>query len=186
MEDNEIVQLYWDRNQEAISATSRKYGNYCHSIAWNLLGNVQDAEECVNDTYLNAWNAMPPHKPQILGIFLGKITRNLCINLYKSQQAQKRGGGEAALVLEELEECVSGRNNVEQEIDRRELVKTVNGFLGSLSEEKRNIFIRRYWYADSVADIAGYFGMTEAGAAMTLSRIRGRLKKYLLERGYEL
>ena len=139
MEDARIVQLYWNRDQAAISQTAAKYGGYCTSIARNILGNAQDAEECVNDTYLNAWNAMPPHRPSILATFLGKITRNLSFNRYKRQHAEKRGAGELPLVLEELGECVSGREDVEQEIVYHELVKALEAFLQTLSVKKRRI-----------------------------------------------
>ena len=118
MDDAQIVQLYWDRNEQAIRATADKYGNYCTSIAKNILGNQEDAEECVNDTYLTAWNAMPPHRPSILSTFLGKITRNLSFNRYKHNTADKRGGGEMPAVLEELSDLVSGKDNVEQAFDQ--------------------------------------------------------------------
>ena len=125
MDDAQIVQLYWDRNEQAIHATSDKYGNYCTSIAKNILGNQEDAEECVNDTYLNAWNAMPPHRPSILSTFLGKITRNLSFNRYKHNTSDKRGGGELPVVLEELSGLVSGKDDVEQAFDQKELTKAI-------------------------------------------------------------
>ena len=186
MDDAQIVQLYWDRNEQAIHATSDKYGNYCTSIAKNILGNQEDAEECVNDTYLNAWNTMPPHRPSILSIFLGKITRNLAFNKYKHNHVMKRGNGEIAVVLDELAECVSGVDDVEQEIDRRELVATINSFLETLPPKKRNIFICRYWYSDSVSSIARRYEMTESNVSVTLNRLRSKLKEYLSERGYVL
>jgi len=186
MEDARIVQLYWNRDQAAISQTAAKYGGYCTSIARNILGNAQDAEECVNDTYLNAWNAMPPHRPSILATFLGKITRNLSFNRYKRQHAEKRGAGELPLVLEELGECVSGREDVEQEIAYRELVMTLEAFLQTLSVKKRRIFLRRYWYTDSVSDIAKCFGMRENAVSMVLARMRQELRSFLEERGYVL
>ena len=138
MDDAQIVQLYWDRDEQAIPATSEKYGNYCTSIAMNILGNQEDAEECVNDTYLNAWNAMPPHRPSILPTFLGKITRNLSFNRYKHHTADKRGGGEMPAVLEELSDLVSGRDDVEQAFDQRELTKAIDTFLDGLSPKKGN------------------------------------------------
>ena len=141
MKDSDIIQLYWDRNDRAISETSDKYGRYCRSIAKNILENEQDAEECVNDTYLNAWNAMPTHWPEQLSAFLGKLTRNLSFNRYKYNRAEKRGGGEFTLVLDELADCVSGKDNVEQEIDRRELTEAVNAFVAGLPERKRKIFV---------------------------------------------
>lgn len=186
MDDNGIIQLYWDRNEQAIRATSDKYGHYCKSIARNILNNEEDAEECVNDTWLSAWNAMPPHRPGQLAAFLGKITRNLSFNKYKHHHAEKRGGGEIALVLDELADCVSDVDNVEQIFDRRELEKAVNSFARSLSMEKRNIFVRRYWYADSVSAIAKDYGMLQGTVSKTLERTRKQLKSYLAERGFEI
>ncbi len=186
MDDNSIIQLYWDRNDQAISITSEKYGHYCKSIAKNILNNDEDAEECVNDTYLNAWNSMPAYWPEQLAAFLGKITRNLSFNKYKHNRAQKRGGGEITLVLDELTDCVSDTDNIEQMIDRQELVKAINTFVRSLSLEKRNIFVRRYWYADSVSKIAADYGMLQGSVSKTLERTRKKLKLYLAERGFEL
>ena len=186
MDDAKIVQLYWDRNEQAIPATADKYGNYCTSIAKNILGNHEDAEECVNDTYMNAWNSMPPHRPSILSTFLGKITRNLSLNRYKHNTADKRGGGELPVVLDEISNLVSGTDDVEQEINSKELIKAIDTFLGTLSIEKRGMFIRRYWYFDSISDIANRFGMTENNVSVTLNRLRLKLHNYLLERGFEL
>ena len=186
MDDIRIVQLYWDRDQKAITETAAKYGNYCTFIAKNILGNEEDAEECVNDTYLKAWNAMPPHRPGMLSTFLGKITRNVSFNRYKHNHAEKRGGSEISVVLDELSECVSGKNNIDQEIEYKELVKSIDSFLDMLSLEKRSIFICRYWYTDSIAEIARQFNMRENTVSMILSRTRTKLQKYLIERGYEL
>ena len=186
MDDAKIVQLYWDRNEQAIPATANKYGNYCTSIAKNILGNHEDAEECVNDTYMNAWNSMPPHRPNILSTFLGKIVRNLSLNRYKHNTADKRGGGQATVVLDEISNLVSGKDDVEQEIDRKELVKAIDSFLDRLPTDKRNIFVCRYWYFDSISDIANRFGMTENNVSVTLNRLRLKLHNYLLERGFEL
>lgn len=186
MEDTKIVQLYWDRNQTAITETANKYGHYCTSIARNILKNDEDAEECVNDTYLNAWNSMPPHRPNLLSTFLGKITRNLSFNKYKYLHTSKRGGTEVTLILDELAECVSGKDDVEQDFEYNELVKALDDFLTSLPTPKRNIFICRYWYSDSVTDIAQQFHMKENAVSMTLARTRMKLKKYLNERGYHV
>ena len=185
MDDIRIVQLYWDRDQKAITETATKYGNYCTFIAKNILGNNEDAEECVNDTYMKAWDAMPPHRPAMLATFLGKITRNVSFNRYKHNNADKRGRGEISIVLDELSECISGKNNIEQEIEYKELVKAIDSFLDTLSLEKRSIFICRYWYTDSIAEIAKQFNMRENTVSMILSRIRTKLQKYLIERGYE-
>ncbi len=186
MDDKDIVRLYWDRNDQAIRATSDKYGRYCRSIARNILNNEEDAEECVNDTYLNAWNAMPPHWPENLAAFLGKITRNLSFNKYKRDHAKKRGGGEIDLVLDELTDCVSDTDAVEQSIDRRELAEAIGLFVKSLSLEKRNIFLCRYWYSDAVSDIADAYGMRQGTVSKILERTRKQLKAYLTERGFEL
>lgn len=186
MEDSKIVELYWERSELAIPATAEKYGNYCAAIARNILGSRQDAEECVNDTYLNVWNAIPPHRPGVLSAFLGKITRNLALNRYRKNHTDKRGGGELPLVFDELEDCISDKDNVERAIDRKELVKAIDAFLATLSPEKRGIFICRYWYFDSISDIAERFGRTENSVSVILSRLRGKLHDYLMERGFEL
>ena len=186
MDDTDIIQLYWDRNDQAIRITAEKYGRYCKSIAKNILNNDEDAEECVNDTYWNAWNSMPIHWPEQLSTFLGKITRNLSFNKYKHNHAEKRGGGEIALVLEELTDCVSDTDGVEQIIDSQELAKAINTFVRSLSPDKRNIFVRRYWYADSVSKIAADYGMLQGTVSKALERTRKQLKSYLTERGFEL
>ena len=186
MEDEQIVQLYFDRNEQAISETANKYGSYCTSIAKNILGSREDAEECVNDTYLNTWNAIPPHRPAALSTFLGKIVRNLAFNRYRHNTADKRGGGEIAAVLEELSLCVSGDDDVARAYETKELVSAINDFLGTLSTEKRSIFICRYWYTDSIAQIAARYGMAYSAVAMALSRTRTKLHSYLSERGYEL
>ena len=186
MDDAKIVQLYWDRDEQAIPVTANKYGNYCTSIAINILGNREDAEECVNDTYMNAWNSMPPHRPNILSTFLGKIVRNLSIKRYKHNTADKRGGGQATVVLDEIAEFVSDTDSVEKEIDHRELVKAIDSFLDRLPSDKKSIFVCRYWYFDSISDIAIRFGMTENNVSVTLNRLRLKLHNYLLERGFEL
>lgn len=186
MDDAKIVQLFLERNEQAIPATADKYGNYCTSIAKNILGNLEDAEECVNDTYYNTWNAIPPHRPQMLSAFLGKIVRNLAFNRYKCNTADKRGGGEIVLVLDELTDCVSGKDDVEQAYGYKELVAAINDFLDTLPAEKRNIFVCRYWYTDSISDIAARYDMTYAAVSMTLNRLRTKLHNYLVERRYEL
>lgn len=186
MDDSRIVQLYWDRDEEAIPASEEKYGGYCTVIAVNILASREDAEECVNDTWMNAWNTIPPRRPHLLRTFLVKLTRNLALNRYKHNTADKRGGGELPLVFDELDGCVSGKEDIQQSFDRRELMSAVNDFLATLPMKKRQLFVCRYWYADGVAQIAARFGMSEGAVSMTLSRLRERLREYLTERGFVL
>lgn len=186
MEDKQIVDLYWERNPNAISETALKYGNYLKSIARNILNSDEDAEECLNDTYLNAWNSIPPHRPNLLSAYLGKITRNLSFDRFRHHHADKRGSGETDLVLEELAECVSGSGSIEQEIEKQELIRAINSFLDTLPQKKCSIFLCRYWYAAPIAEIARQFQMTEGNVSVILNRIRNKLKTYLIERGYDL
>lgn len=186
MEDKEIIQMYWDRKEQAIAETSVKYGRYCTYIAMNILNNIENAEECVNDTYLNAWNAIPPHKPSILSTFLGKIVRNLSLNKYKHIHTAKRGGYELTMILDELGEIVSDEEAVLDTVFRNELIKTINDFISTLSEEKRYMFFRRYWYSDSIKAIAAGCDRTENYIYVELCRLRNKLHKYLAERGYDL
>lgn len=186
MEDNTIVQMYWNRDEKAIVETSAKYGSYCLSIAKNILGNHEDAEECVNDTYLHTWKSIPTNRPAMLSTYLGKIVRNLSFNLYKKNRAEKRGFGQIPFVLEELSELIADSNKPEEELDSKLLAESINSFLADLPVEKRKLFVCRYWYADSVKDIAKSFGMTENNVSVTLSRLRNNLHKYLLESGFEL
>ena len=186
MEDKEIVQLYFDRNKQAISETSSKYGHYCTSIALNILNNREDAEECVNDTYLNAWNCIPPHKPKMLSTFLGKLVRNLSFNRFKTNHSDKRGGYELPLILDELGEIVSGKASVEDDIDNNELLENINAFLKDLPEKKQYMFIRRYWYSDRISVIAKRCGCSENSVSVELSRIRKSLREHLTERGFNI
>ena len=186
MEDEKIVSLYWDRNEQAIAESAEKYGAYCHTVAWNILANREDAEECVNDTWLRAWAAMPPHRPAVLSAFFGKITRNLSFDRYKKLHREKRGGGQMDLVLEELSECVSGRSDPEAEWQARELTAEIGRFLAALPQEKRYLFILRYWYAESIPELAKRFSASENSVSVSLNRLRKKLKAHLLERGYEL
>lgn len=186
MEDSAIVQMYWNRDEKAIAATSEKYGPYCSTIAMNILGNEEDAEECVNDAYLSAWNSIPPHKPKQLSTFIGKIVRNLSITLYRKNKAKKRGSGQTAVVLDELAELISDKNSPEELLDTKLLAKCINEFLSTLPAKKRIIFVCRYWYADSVKDIADRCGMTEGNVSVSLNRLRTKLHRFLLESGFEL
>ena len=184
MLDSQIVQLYWDRDERAIPETAAAYGGYCYTIAHNILGSTQDAEECVNDTWLRTWNSIPPHRPVTLSPFLGRITRNLALHLFQRTHAQKRGGSALDLVFEELADCVSGGESAEQVVDEQELKAAINAFLAALPARKRKIFVRRYWYADSVKQIAARTGTSENSVSVTLHRLRAELRQYLEERGF--
>ncbi len=186
MEDNRIIDLYWARREEAILETDRKYGSYCRSISLHILKNREDSEECVNDTWLRAWDTMPPKRPDFLAAFLGKITRNLSISRYRMNHARKRGSGEMDLLLMELEECLPSPGSVEEEIESRETAKAIDRFLYDMEEESRNFFIRRYFYVDSVKEIAERFGVSESKVKSQLFRIRNRLKSHLEKEGIVL
>lgn len=185
IDDNKIIQLYFDRDENAIKETSEKYGIYCSSIAINILNNKEDAEECVSDTYLKTWNSIPPNRPTVLRTFLGKITRNAAFDLYKKMNAEKRGKGNLAVVLDELGDCVSGGCEPEKEYDKKECINAINSFLGTLSEEKCAFFVRRYWYAETISIIAKRYGKRENYVSVSLNRVRKKLHEYLLERGFE-
>lgn len=186
MDDHTIVQMYWDRDEKAIAATSEKYGSYCLAIARNILGNQEDAEECVSDTYLSTWNSIPTNRPTMLSTYLGKIVRNLSFNLYKKNRAEKRGSGQMAVVLDELSELLEDPSSTEEAWDCQLLTEAINAFLSGIPADKRKIFVCRYWYADSVKDIAKRFGMSESNVSVTLHRLRSKLHNYLLESGFEL
>jgi len=186
MDDAAIVELYWKRQERAISETKTKYGAYCQAIARRILNDGLDAEECVNDTYLGAWNAMPPHRPTCLSTFLGKITRNLSLKRWRARSAAKRGSGEVALSLDELEECVARTGSVEEQVEAEELARVIDAFLGGLAEDDRRMFICRYWYFDSVNDIAERFGFGQSKVKMSLKRTRDKLATYLEQEGVNL
>ena len=186
MEDNQIIQLYFDRSEDAISQTAVKYGKYCHTIAYNILHNFEDSEECVNDTYWKAWGIIPPRRPKKLAAFLGKITRNLSLDKYRHYTADKRGGGEFSIALDELGDCVSSLGNMDDYTNEMVLVDTLNRFLASLSAEHRKIFMRRYWYISSVKEIADDYGITESKVKMSLLRSRNQLKVVLEKEGIAL
>ena len=184
MEDEQIVQLYWERSDRAISETAYKYGIYCRSIAQNILQNPEDAEEIVNDTWLGAWNAMPPHRPGVLSTFLGKLTRRISIDRFRTRTRHKRGGDTVTLALEELNECVPGGQDIQQELEQRELVRAIDRFLDTLPDRERRIFLCRYWYLDDIASISARFGFTRSKVKSMLYRIRNKLRTHLQEEGY--
>lgn len=186
MEDEQIIELYWKRDEGAIRETDQKYGSYCYAISNHILHNHEDSEECVNDTWMKAWNAMPPHRPDILRLFLAKITRNLSFDRYKAKQAAKRGGGEMEAVLEELDECVQGSYDVEEAISAKELQGCLNAFVCGLPLRDSDIFLRRYYFVETTAEIAKRYGMRESNVLTILSRTRKKLKVYLRKEGYVL
>ncbi len=179
MEDKKIVALYWARSEAAIAETSAKYGSYCYTIAHNILSDPEDARECVNDAFLGAWNSIPPHCPSVLSAFLGKLTRRIAIDKVRSRNAKKRGQGELALALEELSECIPSGQNVEQEVERKELVRALNAFVHSLPLRERRVFLYRYWYLDSIASISRRFGFSQSKVKMMLHRTRRKLLSFL-------
>ncbi len=182
MEDNQIIELYWLRSENAIAETSAKYGKLLRKIAMNIVGNYSDAEECENDTYIATWNAIPPTRPNILSAFLGKIARNIALNRYEYNKAQKRNN-EFDLVLSELEECIASKSTVEDAVEEGEVASMLDDFLEGLKKETRVIFVRRYWYSDSVKDIAKRMQISESKVKTVLFRTRKELQDYLAERG---
>ena len=184
MDDSRIVELYCQRNADAIKETDSKYGAYCFAIADNILHNKEDSEECVNDTWLNTWNAIPPQKPTKLQMFLAKSTRNLSFNRYNARSAEKRGSGEIVLVLDELAECLAGESDVESEYEARELGQCIRYFIRALPERDGNVFVRRYFFTEPVAEIANRYGLTENNVMVILSRTRKKLKTHLIKEGF--
>ena len=192
MEDFQIIKLFNERSEEAITETKNKYDRYCFSIARAIIGEDGEAEECVIDTYLKAWNSIPPAAPEKLSAYLGKITRNLAIHRYERKNAEKRGGGEVAMLLSELSDVVSGETNATREgsadsmTDALAFSEAMNTFLGNLKTEKRVIFVKRYWYASSVKEIASELGISESKVKMSLLRTREELRAHLLTQGFQL
>lgn len=184
MEDGQIIELYWGRSEKAIQETAAKYGAYCHAIAFGILRDDMEAEESVNDTWLDAWNSMPPHRPAALAAFLGQITRRISIDRWRRRNAEKRGGGEIAVALEELGECTAGDENVQREAELRALGEALNDFLRSLPRTEQQVFLCRYWYMDPIEDIAKRFGFSQSKVKSMLHRTRGKLREYLTEKGW--
>ena len=175
MEDHDIIALYFARDERAIRETADKYGSYCASIAMNILTSREDTEECINDTWLRAWGAIPPTRPNVLRVFLGKITRNLALDKYKARTAEKRLGGEFAMSLDELGDCVGAAD----ERETAEIGESISRFLRTQTKETRSVFVCRYFYCDSIADIAQRFGMSEGKVKTLLFRTRNKLKIHL-------
>ena len=183
MHDEEIIALYFARSENAIEATAEKYGSYCRNIAGRILQSREDAEECVNDTYLSAWNAIPPQKPKYFSVFLGRITRNLSLNRLKYLNAEKRGAQQVTLALSELEECISSGNCVEQSLEEKALVKAIEDFLRAQSVTHRKLFVLRYWHLLPIHEAAKRCAMSQSKAASILFRLRGKLKTFLQKEG---
>lgn len=182
MEDTQIIDLYWQRDQDAITATAGKYGAFLHSLSWNILRSHHDAEECVNDTYLRAWNAMPPERPNALRAWLGRIVRNLSFDRWKASCAQRRGAG-LELLLGELDECVPDRRDTEQTAETQVLAELISRFLRMQSGERRYMFLRRYWYGEDIAAIATALRCSESRVKSTLFRMRKALRAFLEQEG---
>ena len=183
MEDVQIVQLYFDRREQAIEETAVKYGKYLFAIANNILTSNQDAEEAVNDTYLGVWNSIPPHRPHRLSTYLGKITRRISLDKWKANRTQKRGGGEVTLALQELEDCLACTDTPQLRLEQKELTAQINVFLKMLPDTEQKLFIRRYWYLDPVKTIAKEYGFSESKVKSMLSRTRSKLKTHLQKEG---
>jgi len=184
MEDTKILDLYFARDEQAVAETASKYGAYCFSLANSILSDKQDAEEAVSDTYWKAWNSIPPQRPEVLKLFLAKITRNLSFSRWRKLTAEKRGGGEMALVLEELSECVAAPGSVEDRMNGKELANAIRSFLNTIPHREQDIFLRRYFFVEESGAIARRYGMKPATVLRTLSRTRSKLKQYLSKEGY--
>ena len=184
MEDAQIVDLYWQRSAGAIPATAERYGNYCAAVARNILADGRDAEECVNDTWLAAWNSMPVNRPARLAPYLGKITRNLALDRWAERRARKRGGGAAEECVDELSECLPGGGDPESAAVQRELAERIDRFLRSLPEDERDVFVARYWYMTAVEDIGRSFGFSRSKTASMLHRTRKKLRRALETEGW--
>lgn len=186
MKDEMIVNLYWARNENAIYQTQVKYGAYLSRIAYNVLSDTEDSRECVNDTYLAAWNSMPTNRPSVLSTYLGKITRQISIDVFRKKHSQKRYASVYALSLDELGDTFTDGHTPEQELDGKMLAEAINRFLRTLPEADRNTFIGRYYFFDSLKKVAGYYGMSEAKVKSMLYRTRQKLKAFLVEEGFML
>lgn len=183
MNDKKIIDLYWERNEDAIKLTKQAYGRYCYSIAYHILHNKEDAQECENDTYLDAWNTMPPQRPTSLSAYLGMITRRISLDRYRFNHAKKRGSGEIPLSLSELDECIPADATIGEEIAQEALAELLSAFLWELRKSERNVFLRRYFYCDSIREISHRYGYTQGKVKMILLRTRQKLLTVLQEKG---
>ena len=186
MDDKNIIDLFFCRDEDGIQQAALLYGSYCQAVANNILQNPEDAEEAVADTWLKAWNSIPPNRPAHLKQYLAKITRNIALNTYRERSAKKRGGGQVVLAMEELGECVPHSDSVETRIDEQMLRGTIQSFLRQISQKDRMIFVRRYFYLEDTPSIAQRYGLKESNVLLILSRTRKKLKQYLIKEGYDL
>lgn len=181
IEDKKIIEMFFERSEQGIRELDTKYGKYLRKISYNILNDLQDAEECINDAYLGAWNTIPPAKPDPLLTYICKIVRNISLKVYYKKTAAKRNSV-YTIAMDEIEACVASPNTVEVEFEAKELAQIIESFLDTLTPENRVIFMRRYWFSDSCKDIAEFVGLTEKNISVRLSRIRQKLKSYLAER----
>ena len=186
MDDRRIVELFLERSEEAILETDIKYGRYCHRIAFNVLGNDEDSEECVNDAYMRAWGSIPPNEPDSMASYIGRITRNLALDKLRQKQSDKRGNGDVPVVLDELAECVSGHDELERRQDSAEIAAAIDSFLDELNSVERGVFMRRYWMMEPIADVANRYDISVSKTTTMLFRLRNRLKKHFMKEGIPL
>ena len=186
MDDSQIIDLYWQRSEDAITETDRKYGPYCRKIAMNVLRSEPDSEECVNDAYLGVWNAIPPQKPTIFSAFIGRITRNIALHRWQKNHAAKRGGGDTAVLLSELEDCLSAPGSPEDTLETRAIGSSISRFLDELPREQRIIFVRRYWYTDQIEEIAEKMGLSVSKVTSVLFRLRKKLRAHFEKEGISI
>jgi len=184
MEDTKIIELYWQRDERALQETADRYGSYCMKISMNILADESDSEENVNDTYLNTWNSIPPTRPESLIAYLGKVCRNLALNRYKARNTQKRGGGELALSLDELSGIIPDISTVEDAVEGKALSEAISAFLWQQKPEMRRVFVWRYFYCESVEEVAKRFSISESKVKSILFRLRNKLRIYLESEGF--
>ena len=181
IDDEKIIEMFFERSEQGIRELDIKYGKICHNLSYNIVNSRQDAEECVNDAYLGAWNAIPPTRPNPLLSYIVKIVRNISLKIYWRKEATKRSG-HYTIALQEIESCIADPRTVEDEIQVKELARIIENFLDTLTVENRVIFMRRYWFSDSYKDIAEFVGLSEKNISVRLNRIRGKMKQFLIEK----
>ena len=181
IDDEKIIKMFFERSEQGIRELDIKYGKICHNLSYNIVNSRQDAEECVNDAYLGAWNAIPPTRPNPLLSYIVKIVRNISLKIYWRKEATKRSG-HYTIALQEIESCIADPRTVEDEIQVKELARIIENFLDTLTVENRVIFMRRYWFSDSYKDIAEFVGLNEKNISVRLNRIRGKMKQFLIEK----